>query len=378
MQTSSSEYIPWARPALVGREAELVQQALSSTWISGGPFVEEFEAALKAITGGKFVSATSNGTAAIELAFMALGVAPGDEIVAPAFGYMAAANVARRYGVDVKFADVDPKTWCVTQDSVQAAITGKTKCVVPIHTYGAMADTSSLVNLCLDANISVIEDAAEALGSRRAGVAAGTTAVAGTLSFQATKTIATGEGGAVITRDEELNEMVRLYRSHGTKEKKYLHLVPGANFRLTNMQAALGMAQLEKAHYLMSERNRIHACYRDSLSLLPELILQHFDSESRPVVWATGVQLPEEFSEAERDEIIFLLREKYQIETRPGFYGPNSHSYFERSYNPVAERLSASIIVLPGFVEMRDSEIQRVIESLDFAIQTIRNERRRR
>lgn len=360
---------------LVGREVELVQEALSSTWISGGPFVEEFEAQLQTLTGGKFISVASNGTAAIELALAALGVGLGDEIVVPAFGYMAAANVARRHGIDVKFADVDPMTWCVTQDSVRAVITSRTKCVIPIHTYGAMADTSSIVELCNDLGISVIEDAAEALGSRRSGAAAGTIANAGTLSFQATKTITTGEGGAVITKEEEVDEMVRLYRSHGVGETKYLHLVPGMNFRLTNMQAAIGIAQLEKADYLLSERNRVHASYRESLELDPDLKLQTFDSETIPVVWATGVQLPEEFSESERDEIIRLLRDEYNIESRPGFYGPNSHSYFEWSSNPVAERLSASIIVLPGFVGMRDNEIQRVLESLNIAVQRTRHGR---
>lgn len=371
------DFVPWARPALVGREAELVQKALASSWISGGPFVEEFESRLKTLTGSAFVASCANGTGAIELAYMALGLKPGDGVVVPAFGYMAAANAAHRYGLDVRFADVDESTWCVTPDSIEQAVDERTRCVVPIHTYGAVADIAGIRSRCDKSGIYVLEDAAEAFGSSRGSISAGTLGSIGTLSFHATKTIATGEGGAVLSNDEGLADLVQLYRSHGTRSKKYLHLVPGMNYRLTNLQAAIGVAQLEMVGYLMTERVRIHQDYRRHLDDVPDLVFQHFESGTSPVVWATGIRLSDNFSEDERDQIIHILKEEYLVETRPGFYGPDRHPYFASStWAPVSTRLSSNLIVLPCFVAMTDEQIERSTNSLKRAVDRIRNDRK--
>jgi perosamine synthetase len=374
-QTSPENFIPWARPSLAGREAELVQEALKSNWISGGPFVEEFESELETLLGSKFVASCANGTGAIELAFMALGLSAGDEVVVPAFGFMAAANSAIRYGMKVKFADVDPATWCMTAESVAAVLTENTKCVIPIDTYGAVADIAGILAVCDDSDIPVLEDSAEAFGSARDGHLAGSLGTLGTLSFQATKTISTGEGGAVLTDSETAADLVRLYRSHGVGDKRYLHLVPGMNYRMTNLQAAIGIAQLEQVTFLMAERNRIHQDYRNRLDGIPEISFQYFEPNTSPVVWATGIKLDETFSYAEREEVMKLMRDIYAVETRPGFYSPNDHTHFPQVDAPISTALSSNIIVLPGFVRMEESEIERSANAVTDAIARVKNSR---
>jgi perosamine synthetase len=377
-QSGVESFIPWAKPSLAGREAEVVQEALKSNWISGGPFVEQFESELGTLLGSKFVSSCANGTGAIELAFMALGLSAGDEVVVPAYGYMAAANSAYRYGMRLKFADVDPATWCMTPESVAAVLTERTKCVIPIDTYGAVADIAGILSLCSEMGIAVLEDSAEAFGSARNGGFAGSLGTLGTLSFQATKTVSTGEGGAVLTDSETAADLVRLYRSHGVGDKKYLHLVPGMNYRMTNLQAAIGVAQLEQVGFLMSERNRLHKEYRNRLDGIPEVSFQFFERNTSPVVWATGIKLDETFSFAERDEIIKFMRDIHSVETRPGFYSPNDHTYFSQVDAPISATLSSNIIVLPGFVRMGESEIERSSNALSDAISRVKNSRGRK
>lgn len=374
-QSSSESWIPWARPALVGKEEELVREALASTWISGGPFVEEFESELRHFTGSEFVASCANGTGAIELAFMAIGLSSGDEIIVPAFGYMAAANAAYRYGLKVVFADVDPKTWCVTPDSVAAVLTQQTKCVVPINTYGAVADISGITAVCSQFHIPIVEDAAEAFGSAWNRQMAGSFGTIGTLSFQATKTITTGEGGAVLTNDETIYDLIRLYRSHGVKDKKYLHLVPGMNYRLTNLQGAIGLAQLEQVDFLMAERTRVHEAYYVRLTGQSDFSLQFFQPDTRPVVWATGIKLDASFSEKERDAIMQIMKDVHQVETRPGFYSPSDHHYFPKVYAPESAALSSGIIVLPGFVRMTEAEIERSVGALLDGISRVKKSR---
>ena len=158
--------IPWAKPTLLGREKDYVCDALTSTWISGGPYVDRFEEELKSLLDIPFTVTTSNGTTALHLAYLALGIRPGDEIIFPGFAYMGAANAAILCGARPVFVDVDPATWCLAPTAIEQAITKKTKAVVPIHTYGNVSNLDAILALAASHNIKVIEDAAESLGSR--------------------------------------------------------------------------------------------------------------------------------------------------------------------------------------------------------------------
>jgi perosamine synthetase len=361
-QMSEMEFIPWAKPSLWGNEQKYISEALESTWISSGPFVERFERVFKEYSDVQYVLATSNGTTALHLAYLALGLGSGDEIIVPGFAFMAAANMVLNVGAKPIFADVDPDTWCVTADSIERCITPQTKAIVPIHTYGDVCDMDSILDLAKKHNLPVIEDTAEAFTSRYKGNLAGTMADMGTYSFQATKTITTGEGGMVTTENEELYNKMILHRSHGMLRKTfYWHEVPGQNFRLTNLQAAMGVAQMEKLETIITERKRVCVSYIEQLSGIEGFHLQYFPPEVDGLPWTIALKLdPKAFPQG-RDNVMQQMRE-LQIETRPGFYAASlmKHIYPNAALLPISEEVSRQVVSLPTFPSLHDDQIEYI------------------
>ena len=357
--------IPWAKPTLFGREKDYVSDALTSTWISGGPYVDRFEKELKSLLDVPFAAVTSNGTTALHLAYLALDIRPGDEIILPGFAYMGAANAAILCGARPVFVDVDPATWCIAPTAIEQAVTKKTKAVVPIHTYGNVSNLDAILELATSRNIAVIEDAAESLGSRWKNQFSGTLGTMGTYSFHATKTITTGEGGMVVTRDPALAERLRLYRSHGmVREKRYYwHEVPGHNFRLTNMQAAIGCAQLEKFDSIVAARLRVHEAYRKRFQGEDGLVQQFFAPDVSAVLWAMALKLdPSAFPQG-RDEVIATMRSA-GVECRPGFYAASQQPIYDASPLPCSEELARQIITLPTFPDLQEEQIDLISQTL--------------
>lgn len=359
----AEDFIPWAKPCFWGNEASYVQEALASTWISGGPFVDRFEEALATLHQVPWVLTCANGTAALHLAFLALNLGPQDEVIVPGFGFLAAANIALLMGACPVFVEVDPRTWCLDPAAVEAAMGPKTKAIVAVHTYGNMVAMDQLLQVA--GQIPVVEDAAEALMSRYRGRLAGTMGTLGTFSFQATKLIATGEGGAVVVKDEALASTISLYRSHGMRRKVYYwHDLPGHNFRFTNLQAALGLAQLEHIEEIVRHKRRVWECYRALLEGVRGLELQRFDPEVDPVVWAVAVKLdPDAFPQG-RDAVMAQMREA-GIETRPGFYAPSQMPHLYRCPSlPVSEACASRILSLPSFPSLSEDQIERICTQL--------------
>lgn len=362
--SGQSHAIPWAKPTFWEKEEQYVLEALRSSWISGGPFVERFERDLAAYLGCKHVLTVSNGTAALHLAYLALGLKSGDEIVTPAFGFMAAANIALQLGIRPFFCDVDPRTWCMRADDVKAVLSPKTRAIVAVHSYGNVCEMEPIIALGLERGIPVIEDAAEALGSSISGVPAGTLGTINTFSFHATKTITTGEGGLVATNDDALAETARLYRSHGLRRQRhYWHEVPGHNFRMTNLQAALGCAQFEHIDTITRERQRVLSEYERCLGRIPGVAMQQKTPESDPLIWAVGVLLTPDVFPQGRDRVSMALAEK-GIETRPGFQPPSEMAYFKEKPYPVADGLGRWVLSLPTFATLQDSEIEYICQQL--------------
>ena len=352
--------IPWASPHYWGNEQRYVMEALQSSWISGGEYVNRFEADFAQFCHAPYAVSAANGTSALHMAFLALGIGPGDEVVVPGFGFMAAANVALHVGAKPVFTEVNADGWCMTATDVERCITSKTRAIVPIHTYGNLCDMDPLMELAEKYDVLVIEDAAEAIGSKYKGKIAGTIAPLGIFSFHATKTITTGEGGAVVTRDVELRDQMRLFRSHGMSTKRYWHEVAGHNFRLTNMQAAIGCAQLEQIDKIILERSRVYRSYKRLLENIEGVILQRFTDESDPVVWAICVKLDASAFPQGRDMVIEQFK-RLGIETRPGFYSASTMPHlYGMAQLPICDNLSEHIVSLPSSPTLTDEEIEYV------------------
>jgi len=357
--------IPWAKPDYWGNEVSYVLDSLESTWISGGPYVEKLEKAFRTILGKKHVMAVSNGTTAIHLAYLGLNIKPGDEILVPGFCFLAAANIALLIGAKPVFVEVDKNTWCLDINDLKNKITHKTKAIVPVHTYGNVCDMEEIMVIADDKGIPVVEDCAESLFSEYDSKQSGVFGLVNTFSFQATKTITTGEGGLVVTDDDTIAEKMMLYRSHGMNRNKkvYWHELPGHNFRLTNMQAALGVAQLEKTEEILRERRRVFATYCSFLSNQEGITMQKINDGVKPVIWAVAIKLERNVFSSSRDEIIVQLKEM-GIETRPGFYASSILEIYESHSLPVCEDISRNVISLPSFPTLKDEEIKYICTSL--------------
>lgn len=357
--------IPWAKPVLWGNEQKYVAAALSSTWISGGEFVDRLESDFAAYCGVEHAVSACNGTAALHLAYLAAKLQPGDEVIVPGFAFLATANVALLMGAKPVFAEVDPDTWCLTAANVERCLTPRTKLVVPVHTYGNVCAMDEILVLAGEKRVTVVEDAAEAFPSLYRGKLAGTFGELGCFSFQATKTITTGEGGMVVTRDARVHDLIALYRSHGMLRKRYYwHELPGHNFRLTNLQAALGCAQFENLDAIVSQRARVYRQYLARLSRMHGVTPQRFAPEVEPVVWAIAVRLDLSAFPQGRDAVMSQMSDA-GIETRPGFYAASLIDFYRCPSLVVCEGLSREVISLPTFPTLGDEQIERICDRLE-------------
>lgn len=355
-----TEFIPWAKPNYWGKEKEFVTQALESTWISGGEFVDKLEKEIAAFCCLPYALTACNGTAAIQMAFLAHHLQAGDEVIVPGFAFMAAANMAIHLGAKPVFAEVDPDTWCMTAENIAKCISARTKLIVPVHTYGNVCPMDDILSLAKIKRIPVVEDAAEAFSSRYRGVLAGAMGSIGTFSFHATKTITTGEGGMVITADKDLLDTMFLYRNHGMlRQRYYWHELAGHNFRMTNLQSALGCAQLQELPHIIQERKRIHAQYQSQLADVPGLIMQYFPPEIDPTLWAFAVKLDSRAYPQGRDQLMAQMLEA-RIETRPGFYAASLLDFYHCSRLPVCEEISRQVISLPAYATLQNKEIEYI------------------
>jgi perosamine synthetase len=363
--SNQMNHIPWAKPVFWGNEQKYVAEALTSTWISGGPFLDRFESDFAQYCGMPYALTSSNGTTALHLAYLALGLKTGDEVILPGFAFMGAANMSLYIGAKPVFADVDPQTWCLRAAEIEKNLTPRTKLIVPIHTYGNVCEMDTIMQIANSHRIAVVEDVAEAFACRYKNRLAGVFGAIGTFSFQATKTITTGEGGMVITSDENLYDRMVLYRSHGMRRKQYYwHDLAGHNFRLTNLQAAVGVAQMEKLEQIVKERRRVHSQYINFLSNVPGLHFQYFPPAVDPVLWAIAVKLDTIAFPQGRDAVIAEMMQ-CGIETRPGFVAPRfmDHIYVCPAL-PISEELSKNVLSLPTYPTLRDEQICFICDQL--------------
>lgn len=356
-----------AAPKFSGREKIYVNEALDSTWISSrGPFIERFEAAVAEMAGTRHAIACNNGTTSLHLALAGMGVGPNDEVIMPALTYIATANCVRYCGGTPVLVDNDPHTFNIDPTAIEAAITPRTKGIMVVHLYGQAADMAPIVDIADRYGLWVLEDAAEAHGALYRGQAVGGIGHCGSFSFFGNKIVTTGEGGAVTTNDDDLASRMRLLRSQGMDaDRRYWHPVVGYNYRMTNVTAAIGVAQMERLPEALERRSAIAALYEDRLSDLVDWV-------ERPVVaqdcrhsfWMYTIQLKDSVV-VSRDDVMSRM-EQEGIETRPVFYPINQMPpYFDSELHvPNAVRCASRGINLPTHEMLSDEDIGRVCDAL--------------
>lgn len=360
--------IDWYSFSFWGDEKKYVNDALDSTWLSGGGYLEKFEKSLASSLALPNAFVVANGTAALQLAFLVIDLKPGDEVIVPAFGFMAAANVLKLMNATPVFADIDKNHWGITSETIASKITEKTKAIIVIHNYGVVADMEAIKNLSVSKGLYLIEDCAESIFSKYNGKYCGSFGDLSTFSFHATKTIATGEGGMVSCKSEILADKLKLIRSHGLRREKkhYWHEYYGNNFRLSNILAAIGLGQLEKAEEIIENKYRVVSRFKNQLGENNRIKFQEIPSECEPVIWAIAISLHN--LTISRDKVMDDLK-LMGIESRPGFYTPDQldlyNNGFPKDNFPVANTISSSVIVLPSYPKLLDEEIDTICEILE-------------
>lgn len=348
--------IPVAEPDLKGNEFKYLTDAFLSTWISSrGKYIDQLEAKFSKFCGCEHGVAVSNGTVAIHLALLALNIGPEDEVIVPDLTFAATINTVLHAGATPVVVDVDLNSWCIDPAAIEKAITPRTKAIIPVHVYGQPCEMDRIMEIARKYNLYVIEDCAEAHGAKFKGKPVGSFGHISCYSFFANKIITTGEGGMCVTNDEKLNDRMRVLRDHGmNKQKRYWHDEVGYNYRMTNLQAAIGVAQLERVDEIIQERRRIEESYHSSLKQFADIKWQqNLDGRDR-VVWLVSIEVP-----AEKREALFQSLIKHGVDVRPFFYTLSSmpvyKNYIHSSGN--SDLLSARGMNLPTVSEVDTEKV---------------------
>jgi perosamine synthetase len=367
-------FIPLAAPDFSGREARYVQECLDTTWISSlGRFIPEFEERFAAFCGVNYAVATNTGTSAIHLALAALDIGPGDEVIVPTLTYIATANAVRYCGATPVLADCEPVAMTIDVDDVRRKLTPRSKAVIPVHLYGHAADMDALNQLANDAGLAVVEDAAEAHGASVAGRRVGSLGTCGAFSFFGNKIITTGEGGAVTTDDGDLAARLRLFRGQGMDvNRRYWFTVRGFNYRMTNIEAAIGLAQLEGVEGKIAYRRHVSEMYDARLGEVSFVVRPRQPPWSESVTWIYTVLLDVQRAE-ERDEVIKRLAAS-GIESRPVFYPLHQMPpYFDNVGRfPVSDSCARRGLSLPTHAGVGEREVDRICRALIEHVASVR------
>ena len=368
------DLIPAAEPALIGREREYVLECLDSSWISSnGAFIPRFEAAIAEYCGVAHAVACSNGTVALHVALLSLGIGPGDEVICPTLTYVAAANAIRYCGATPVFVDSEPTTWNMSPEQVAAVVSDRTRAIVVVHLYGHPVDMDSICAVASEHDLPIVEDAAEALGATYRGRLTGSLGDVATFSFYGNKTITTGEGGMLLTDDATLARLVRQLRGQGQDlERRYWFPVIGFNYRMTNVAAAIGLAQMENIEWHVDRRRVNAAAYRAAFVDEPRVEFSPSAAWAESSYWMSSV-LVRGATRDQRDEVMARLLAD-GIETRPFFFPMHVLPPYEALATgrfPVADDLSARGLNLPSSALLRESEIDRVSAALVGALNDI-------
>jgi perosamine synthetase len=354
--------IPVYKPYFTGREKEYVNHCLDSTWISSkGEFIGRFEHGFAEYIGSQNATTVCNGTVALHLALEAIAIGAGDEVIVPTLTYIASVNTIIQAGAKPVFVDSIDATWQIDPEDVRRKITPKTKAIMVVHLYGLPCDMDAIRDLCKVHGLLLIEDCAEAFGTRYKGQHVGTFGDVATFSFFGNKTITTGEGGMVVAKDKTVMARAHHLKTQGVSQvREYWHDAVAYNYRMTNICAAIGLAQLEHADVILAKKRQIAAWYREGLQRLP-LHLHDELPETVHSFWMVSIVV----DDAKLRDPLRAHLKKADIETRPVFYPAHTmpHCATRESF-PVAESLSARGLNLPSYPALNRQDCDRIIGAI--------------
>lgn len=354
--------IPLYKPLFSGNEQKYVNECMETSWISSrGRFVNLFEEKFAEFIGIEHSIAVCNGTVSLHLALLGLDIGPGDEVIVPTLTYISSVNVIAYVGATPVFVDSLPDSWQMDPEDVKKKITSKTKAIMAVHLYGQPADMSELVEICQKNKLFLIEDCAEAIGSKFKDQYVGSFGDISSFSFYGNKTITTGEGGMILIKDKKVYEKLMKLKAQGIAgDKEYWHDVIGYNYRMTNICAAIGVAQLEQVNSIIEKKVKIAETYQ---SLLKGINVKFHDAVG-PVFhsyWMCSILV----EKAEQRDALREYMTEHGVETRPLFYPIHTMPmYFEDKSYPVAENLAYRGMNLPSYPELTTEQIKTVVDTL--------------
>lgn len=367
-----TQTIPISRPSINETDIAHVTDAVRSGWVSSlGPYIEEFETSFADFCGTKFALTVSNGTTGLHLALLALGIKAGDEVIIPDLTFIATANAVAYIGAVPVVVDIDAETLCMCPKAVERAINPRTRAIMPVHLYGHPADMDAINEIARRHNLIVVEDAAEAHGAEYKGRRTGSLGRCGVFSFYGNKIITSGEGGMLTTDDEDLWRTAKRLRDHAMNPtKRYWHDEVGYNYRMTNLQAALGVSQLKRIGEFTARRSQIIQWYRDRLGAVPGVRLNRDTSWAKSAYWMLCVEV-EGLNVETRDVLMQCLRTE-GIDSRPYFYPVSDMPMYEARDTPISHRISREGLNLPMFCDLTEPEVDRVCRAFLSILPTIK------
>ena len=356
--------IPISKPSIEGKELEYVTDAIKSGWVSSlGKYIDMFEEKFSKYCNTKYAVATSNGTTALHLTLVSLGITEEDEVIIPNFTFVATASAIKYIGAKVITVDIEEDTLCISPEAIKKAITPKTKAIIPVHLYGHPANMIEINKIAKKYNLFVVEDAAEAHGAEQNGKKVGGLSDAGIFSFYGNKIITSGEGGMITTNNKELYKKLKYLRDHAmSKDKRYWHTEVGFNYRMTNLQAALGVAQFERINELLAKKKEIFKWYKDGLKDIPNIKLNYQKDGYKNIYWMMCIEI-NGYKEKERDELIDKLKEK-SIDSRPFFYPVSDMPMYDNCDTPITHKVYQRGLNLPSYFDLTKEQVEYICKEI--------------
>jgi perosamine synthetase len=357
-----------AGPSITQKEIDYVNDAVKNGWNEHwGDYIQKFEKSFAEYIGVKHALTTSSCTGALHLSLVALGIGSGDEVIVPDISWVATASVVKYVGAEPVFADILSDSWCIDPSSMEKHITGKTKAIIPVHLYGQPAQMDAVLEVARKHGLKVIEDAAPSIGAEYEGQKTGSFGDISGFSFQGAKLMVTGEGGMLVTDNSELFEKVIHFAEHGRSSTGFDITDVGFKYKMSNIQAALGLAQLERVDELIEKKVQIYGWYSDRLRDIEGLRMNKSNTQSeKSIYWMSSIVLDRNFG-VTRDQLMSQLKED-MIDTRPMFPQMSIFPMFNDYLNEVAKHIASNGINLPSGFDRTEDEIGYICDRIKKAL----------